>query len=92
MYEEILVLEVNRRPAWSGFSGEGAIIEKQVADPIIIVFMFLARLAIPVLLMLGLSYLLKRLGLIKEPPPPPNNGNHNGTPNSVEGSVVNEKH
>jgi hypothetical protein len=86
-------LDVNRRPVPSGFSGEGAIIEKQVADPIIIVLMFLARLAIPVLIMLGISYLLKRLGLIKEPPPSPNNGNHNGAlQNGAKGSEVNGKH
>jgi hypothetical protein len=55
--------------------------------------MFLARLAIPVLLMLGLSYLLKRLGLIKEPPPSPNNENNNGAlQNGAKGSVVNDKH
>jgi hypothetical protein len=46
--------------------------------------MFLARLAIPVVIMLGISYLLKRLGLIKEPPPSPNNGNHNGAPQNGE--------
>jgi hypothetical protein len=71
-------LEINRRAVRSGFFREGAIIDNQVADPIIIVLMFLARLAIPVLIMLGISYLLKRLGLIKEPPPSPNNGDQNG--------------
>jgi len=51
------------------------------ANPIIIVLMFLARCLVPLVIMLGVSYLLRRLGLIKEPPPPPpnnlaNNGNN----------------
>lgn len=86
------ILEVYCRPMWSCLFREGAIIDKQVADPIIIVLMFLARLAIPILIMLGISYLLKRLGLIKEPPPSPNNGNQNGAlQNGAKGSEVNGK-
>ena len=44
--------------------------------------LFVLRCLVPLLLMLGVSYLLKRLGLITPPPPPPpdrnndNNGNH----------------
>jgi|GEM_PF-806465 len=41
--------------------------------------LFVLRCVVPLLLMLGLSYLLKRLGLIKPPPPPPpdrDNGSH----------------
>lgn len=33
--------------------------------------LFVLRCVVPLLLMLGLSYLLKRLGLIKPPPPAP---------------------
>ncbi len=67
--------------------------EKQVANPLVIIVMFIARFAIPLLFMLGLSYLLKKLGLIKEPPPSPNNGNHNGMyPNGNEGDLANGKH
>ena len=43
------------------------------------ILLFVLRCLVPLLLMLGLSYLLKRLGLIKPPPPPPSdrdNGNH----------------
>lgn len=67
--------------------------EKQVASPLVIILMFIARFAIPLLFMLGLSYLLKRLGLIKEPPPSPNNGNNNGMlQNGNEGDLANGKH
>jgi hypothetical protein len=45
--------------------------------------LFVLRCLVPLLLMLGLSYLLKKTGVIKPPPPPPpgrDNGNnhHNG--------------
>jgi hypothetical protein len=41
------------------------------ADPIIVFLMFVARCIVPLFLMLGVSYLLKRLGLIQEPPSAP---------------------
>lgn len=66
--------------------------DDQAANPIIIVLMFIARFAIPLLIMLGVSYLLKRLGLIKEPPPSPDNGNHNGVlENGTEGDLAHGK-
>lgn len=46
--------------------------ENTDANPILVIFLFIIRCLVPVLLMLGISYLLKRLGLIAEPPPPPN--------------------
>lgn len=41
----------------------------QSSEPIIILLMFLARCLVPVLVLLGISYLLRRLGLIQEEPP-----------------------
>ena len=44
--------------------------------------LFVLRCLVPLALMLGLSYLLKRMGLIKPPPPPPpgrDNDNNNKT-------------
>jgi hypothetical protein len=41
------------------------------ANPVIITLMFILRCLVPLLIMLGVSYLLKRLGLIEEAPPPP---------------------
>ncbi len=49
-------------------------------NPIIIVLMFLLRCLVPLAIMLGISYLLRRYGLIKAPPPPPkelDDGNNN---------------
>jgi len=36
------------------------------ANPIIVVLLFLLRCLVPLLLMMGLSYLLRRLGFISE--------------------------
>ena len=47
---------------------KGISMEEASANPIIILLMFIARCLVPLLIMLGISYLLRRLGLIKEPP------------------------
>ena len=46
--------------------------------------LFVLRCVVPLLLMLGVSYLLKRFGLISPPPPPPpdrDNDNHHDKSN-----------
>lgn len=47
------------------------------ANPIIVALFFVLRCLIPLLIMLGISYLLRRFGLISESPhePPDSNGN-----------------
>jgi hypothetical protein len=50
-------------------------------SPLVVAILFAARCLIPLIIMLGVSYLLKRLGLIADVPQPPkdeNNGNGNG--------------
>ena len=54
-------------------------------SPIIVALLFVARCGVPLLIMLGISYLLRRLGLIAEPPPPPPNGNGNNNDNNGGG-------
>ncbi len=41
------------------------------ANPIIVVLFFVLRCIIPLLLMLGISYLLRKLGLVTPPPQEP---------------------
>ena len=48
----------------------GARMSTSGADPLIVILLFLLRCLVPLLLMLGLSYLLRRLGLIAEQEPP----------------------
>lgn len=51
-------------------------------NPMFVAFFFMLRCLVPLLIMLGITYLLKRLGFITEAPPPPpeeeNGNNHNG--------------
>ncbi len=49
-------------------------------NPFFIALGFIARCLVPLLIMLGISYLLKRFGLISPPPETPsdkNNGDNN---------------
>ena len=50
------------------------------------ILLFVLRCLVPLLLLLGLSYLLRRMGLIKPPPPPPpdrDNGNNDANGGGV---------
>ncbi len=44
--------------------------EEQV-NPLIIILLFVVRCGVPLLIMLGITYLFRRLGLIQEPKEPP---------------------
>jgi hypothetical protein len=45
--------------------------DKAGASPLFVSLFFIARCIIPLILMLGVSYLLRKMGLIAEPPKPP---------------------
>lgn len=67
-------------------------------NPLIVVFFFILRCMVPLAIMLGISYLLKRFGLIAPPPPTPpeyRNGNddNNHLPNNhnEEGGLAHGK-
>ncbi|MEJ2707032.1 MAG: hypothetical protein P8074_05400 [Anaerolineales bacterium] len=45
--------------------------DSNAANPLIITLMFVARCLVPLLIMLGVSYLLKYFGLLQEPPSAP---------------------
>ena len=49
--------------------------DEPATNPIIIALLFMLRCLVPVAVMLGVSYVLRRWGWITEPPPPPTNGN-----------------
>jgi len=49
--------------------------DEQVANPLIVAVLFVLRCLGPVAIILGISYLLRRLGWITEPPAPPPSGN-----------------
>jgi hypothetical protein len=66
--------------------------EATSTNPLLVGLFFILRCIIPLAIMLGISYLLKRLGVIAEPPKPPpdwNNGNSNNNHlNPGEGGVA----
>jgi len=65
------------------------------SNSLVVGFFFILRCVIPLAIMLGLSYLLKRLGVIAEPPkPPPDWNNENNNDNHLnhgEGGVAHAK-
>lgn len=52
-------------------------------NPIYVVFLYILRCGVPLALMLGVSYLLRRFGLIRETPPAPKDWNGNNNDNDA---------
>lgn len=65
--------------------------QQTAASPIIVSLLCALRCLVPLLLMLGVSYLLRKLGLIAAPPEAPpetNNGNnHNANGGLAHGKI-----
>lgn len=51
------------------------VMDEPTANPLIVALLFMLRCLLPLAIMLGVSYLLRKWGLISQPPPPPPNGN-----------------
>ena len=65
--------------------------DKADLNPLYIIFLYIMRCLVPLGLMLGVSYLLRRLGLIREAPPPPENWDGDNTQNNTaEGGVLHD--
>jgi len=63
--------------------------DKASANPLLVSLFFVARCIVPLLIMLGISYLLKKFGLIAEPPaPPPGYLSENNNNNEEEGGLA----
>ena len=62
--------------------------ENASANPIIVTFLCLVRCLVPLIIMLGISYLLKRLGLISETPERPEEPPDNDNPNNEKGDLA----
>ena len=66
--------------------------DKPDLNPLYIVLLYILRCAVPLALMLGLSYVLRKLGLIKESPPTPKNWNgNNNRSDSEDGGLAHGK-
>jgi len=51
--------------------------EEFQTNPLVIFLMFVARCGVPLAIMLGITYLLRKFGFIKGPPPPPADWDNN---------------
>ncbi len=47
--------------------------ENTPVNPFIVTIFFIARCLVPLVIMLGISYLLQKLGVIRQPPKRPSN-------------------
>lgn len=45
--------------------------DEEISSPFFVIIFFVLRCLVPLGIMLGISYLLRRFGLITEPPAPP---------------------
>jgi hypothetical protein len=65
--------------------------DRAAANPLLVGLFFILRCLVPLVVMLGISYILKKLGFIQPPPPPPTgwdngeNKNENDKPNHSGG-------
>jgi hypothetical protein len=57
------------------------------ANPVWVTLICVARCVIPLLVLIGASYVIKKLGLVAEPPKPPSQAT-NETNNTVEGGLI----
>jgi hypothetical protein len=48
------------------------------ANPVFVALLFILRCFVPLAVLFGISYLLRKLGLVAETPEPPNNYEDNG--------------
>jgi hypothetical protein len=55
--------------------------QDSAANPVIVVLLLLARCLVPVGILLGFSYLLRRLGLVQGSPPPPDKSDNSQASN-----------
>jgi len=58
--------------------------DKSSANPIIVILFFFLRCLVPLAIMLGISYLLRRLGVVTEHPQEPKEPSHNNSTHSTE--------
>jgi len=50
----------------------------ETANPVFVVLLFILRCLVPVAILLGISYLLRKFGLVAETPEPPSGYDDNG--------------
>jgi hypothetical protein len=59
--------------------------QPETANPVYVLSLCVLRCVIPLLVLLGMSYIFRRLGLVKSPPVPPNSNMENSNHAKVGG-------
>jgi hypothetical protein len=78
---------------WS-FTVEGSLMDNSDGSPAVIALFFVLRCLVPLAVMLGISYLLRKFKLIAEPPKPPpgwDKEEPNSSQNPGEGGLMHGK-
>jgi len=57
---------------------EGEAMSETPANPVFVALLFILRCLVPLAVLFGISYLLRKLGLVAEPPEPPSDYENNG--------------
>lgn len=73
---------------------QGGEVDNPSPDPVVVVLLFILRCLVPLGIMLGVSYLLRKFGLISEPPKTSleeNNGENEGAEAATEGDLLHGK-
>jgi len=57
-------------------------------NPLYIILLYIARCVVPLGILLGISYLLRRFGLISKPAPPPKGWDDDQNNNQLDGGLA----
>ena len=61
------------------------------ANPVFVALLFVLRCLVPLVILFGISYLLRKLGLVAEPPQPPSEYDDDGENHPPPADINEEK-
>lgn len=70
---------------------EGEAMSETPASPVFVALLFILRCLVPLAVLFGISYLLRRLGLVAQSPEPPEDYEDNGDARSEPVDIREEK-
>jgi len=70
---------------------EGEAMSETPASPVFVALLFILRCLVPLAVLFGISYLLRRLGLVAQSPEPPGDYEDNGDSHSEPVDIREEK-
>jgi hypothetical protein len=70
---------------------EGEAMNETPASPVFVTLLFILRCLVPLAILFGISYLLRKLGLVAETPEPPSGYEDNGDIHAPPADINEEK-